>query len=79
MKLQLWLNKSPHLLHALAIEAQIAVAGAEGGTKVDYLCLIFKLLIRLVYSTASSLENSPKRAKTPDVTGSKITATWIGF
>ncbi len=35
MELQLLLNKGAHLLHALAIDAQIAVAGAGGGAEMD--------------------------------------------
>ena len=40
MELQLLLNKGAHLLHALAIDAQIAVAGAGGGAEVDGLGVI---------------------------------------
>ena len=40
MELQLLLNKGAHLLHALAIDAQIAVTGAGGGAEVDSLGFI---------------------------------------
>jgi len=42
MELQPLLNKGTHLLHALPIDAQIAVASAGGGTKVDNFGLIIE-------------------------------------
>ncbi len=35
MELQLLCDEGTHLLHARAIDAQIAVAGAGGGAEVD--------------------------------------------
>ena len=40
MALQLSLDEGTHLLHALAIDAHIAVAGAGGGAEVDGLGFI---------------------------------------
>jgi len=40
MALQLSPDEAPHLLHALAIDSQIAVAGAGGGAEVNGLRLV---------------------------------------
>ena len=42
------LNKGAHLLHALAIDAQIAVAGAGGGAEVNNLGLIIEQKLNIV-------------------------------
>lgn len=49
MELQLLLNKGAHLLHALAIDTQIAVAGAGGGAEVDGLGVIIEQKFDIVY------------------------------
>ena len=48
MKLQFWLNKGPHLFHTLAIDAQIAVAGAGGGAEMDGLSFVVEEKLNVV-------------------------------
>jgi hypothetical protein len=48
MALQLCPDEGPHLLHTLAIDAHIAVAGAGGGAEVDGLGFIVEQKIDIV-------------------------------
>jgi len=48
MELQLLLNKGAHLLHALAIDTQIAVAGAGGGAEMDGLSFVVEEKLNVV-------------------------------
>jgi len=51
MELQLLLNKGAHLLHARAIDAQIAVAGAGGGAEMEGLGLVVEQKFDIVDET----------------------------
>ncbi len=48
MELQLSPYEGTHLLHALAIDAQIAVTGAGGGPEVDGLAVIIEQKLDIV-------------------------------
>lgn len=48
MTLQPWINKGPHLLHALAIDAKITVAGAGGGAEMDGLRFVVEEKLNVV-------------------------------
>jgi hypothetical protein len=48
MELQPLLNKGTHLLHALAIDAQIAVTSAGSGTEVNNFGLIIEQKLDIV-------------------------------